>query len=213
MGWPWQRLSDAPGTGPQEDQTGESVSSESSGRHEGRGTPMKQEVNHRVRADMGLRPEPISSDGTVGQGSRQVERPILVFEDKFVELLRPRATVRAGVEESEAIVVERTERLDVGVGARWRELNESATNGHFYGVAAGRVPGIYPSWAQAYQQVHKVSGNIHQKFGELQHALMFIRDHQLAIGIEEDIKQFGTSGVVVAVWRFLPDQCRNGRLM
>ena len=45
------------------------MSSESSGRHEGRGTPMKQEVNHRVRADMGLRPEPINSDGTVSQGS------------------------------------------------------------------------------------------------------------------------------------------------
>jgi hypothetical protein len=138
---------------------------------------------------------------------------MLVFEDKSVELLRPKTTIRAGVEQSEAIVVERTERLDVGVAARWRELNESAPNGHFYGVASGRVPGIYPSWAQAYQQVHKVSGNIHQKFGELQHALMFVREHQLAVGIDEDIKQFGTSGVVVAVWRFLPDQCRNGRSM
>jgi hypothetical protein len=162
---------------------------------------------------MGLRSGPVSSDGTIGQGSRLVERPMLVFEDKSVELLRPRATVCAGVEQTEAIVVEQTERLDVGIAARWRELNESAPNGQLYGVASGRVPGIYPSWAQAYQQVHKVSGNVHQKFGELQRALMFVREHQLAVGIDEDIKQFGTSGVVVAVWRFLPDQCRNGRSM
>lgn len=142
-----------------------------------------------------------------------VEQPILVLECNSIELMRPRAVVHANVERSEAIVVERLEMDDGVVAARWRELNESALNGHFYGVAVGRVLGIYPSWAQAYQQVHKVSGNIHQKFGELQHALMFIREHQLAVGIEEDIKQFGTRGVVVALWRFLPDQCRSGRLM
>ena len=79
-----------------------------------------------------------------------VEQPILVLECKSIELMRPRAVVHANVERSEAIVVERVEMADAVVAARWRELNESALNGHFYGVAVGRVLGIYPSWAQAY---------------------------------------------------------------
>ena len=214
MGWPRQRLSDAPCTSSQRDHTRESVLSEGSGRHEGRGTSTELEAHCRVRTDnMELRSRPISSDGTVGHGSRMVEQPILVFEGKFVELMKPRAVVRANVKRSKSIVVERAERADAVVGARWRELNESASNGHFYGVAIGRVPRIYPSWAQAYQQVYKVSGNSHQKFSELQHALMFIREHQLVVGLDEDIKLFGNNGVVVAVWRFPPNQCRNGRSM
>ena len=179
--------------------------SEGSGRHEVRGTSTEQEKHGRAQTDgMELRSRGISSDEPVGQGSQRVEQPILVFKGKSIELMRPRV-VRADVERSETIVVERAERADAVIAARWRELNESVVNGHFYGVAVGRVPGIYPTWAQAYQQVHKVSGNRHQKFSELQHALMFIREHQLAVGLDEDINQFGSNGVVVAVWRFPPD--------
>ena len=171
-----------------------------------KGMSTEQEKHGRAQTDiMELRSREISSDGTVGQGSQKVEQPILVFEGKPVELMRPRAVVRAFVERSEAIVVERAEKADAVVAARWRELNKSALNGHFYRVALGRVPGIYPTWAQ----VHKVSGNNHQKFSELQHALMFIREHQLAVKLDEDINQFGNNGVVVAVWRSPPDQCRN----
>jgi hypothetical protein len=72
-----------------------------------------------------------------------IEQPILVFGGKSVELMGPRAVVRVDVERSEAIVVERAEMVDAVVATRWRELNESALNGHFYGVAVGKVPRIY----------------------------------------------------------------------
>ena len=63
-----------------------------------------------------------------------VKQPILVLECKSEELMRPRAVVCANVERSEAIIVERVEMADAFVAARWRELNESALNGHFYRI-------------------------------------------------------------------------------
>ena len=122
MRWPRQRLSDAPSTSSQVDHTRESVLSEGSGRHEVRGTSAEQEKHGHARTDsMELRSRGISSDEPVGQGSQGVEQPILVFKGKSVELMRPRA-VRVDVERSETIVVERAERADAVVAARWREL-------------------------------------------------------------------------------------------
>lgn len=45
----------------------------------------------------------------------------------------------------------------------------------YYAVAVGRIPGIYPSWAEAEMQVRGFSGALYQKFSRRDQAEQFIQ--------------------------------------
>jgi hypothetical protein len=92
-----------------------------------------------------------------------------------------------------------------GRAERWRRLTSDAVNGAYYGVAVGKNPGVYTSWALAHAQVNKFSGSSHKVFHQLHLALQFIREHQLQVGVVEDITQYSNQGNPVAKWHFSPN--------
>ena len=112
-----------------------------------------------------------------------------------------RVPEEADADQSEAVAIERRRR-EGAAAERWQDLNADAVDGRYYGVAVGKAPGVYTSWALARQQVHRVSGNSHRCFTKLHYALGFIREHQVQTGIDEDILQYDNFGNVIARWRY-----------
>jgi hypothetical protein len=131
----------------------------------------------------------------------RVGEPVLVLEGVRGATPRPRAPEQADADRSEAVAIERRRR-EGAVAERWRDLNAGAVDGRYYGVAVGKAPGVYTSWALAREQVHRVSGNSHRCFTQLHYALGYIREHQVQTGIDEDILQYDNFGNVIARWRY-----------
>jgi hypothetical protein len=119
----------------------------------------------------------------------------------------PSTKSSVGPLQSRVGVVDADERV---VAESRQRLNTGAPTGRYYSRAVGKIPGVYNSWALAYAQTNKHSGSSCKGFSDLEHALEFIREHQMQVGIQEDILQYDTVSNQVARWRYRSHQPNVG---
>ena len=58
---------------------------------------------------------------------------------------------------------------------RQRQLQQRSSR--FYAVAVGRRRGVFPTWDDAYAQVHRYSGAKHKSFKKLHDAFIYLHDN------------------------------------
>jgi hypothetical protein len=72
---------------------------------------------------------------------------------------------------------------------------------NFYGVAIGRKPGVYTSWALCHEQTDGFSGSCHQGFATLEECLTFLKDKGKFEGDNQITVYQGHTASSVAVFR------------
>ena len=88
-----------------------------------------------------------------------------------------------GVEEAYRLWVAmepESKRIGGGVNDGYHTPNKPQRPRWYYGVAIGRIPGVYLTWQEAHKQIRGIKRNLHQKFRTRVQAEQFVRKHRVA---------------------------------
>lgn len=95
----------------------------------------------------------------------------------------------AGVKQQEHAVV------------KWKSQPPTNARKRYYAVAAGKKPGLFPSWFTAGAQVNGVSGAMQERFGTREEALKYIGSYFRLIGCTDDIIEYNEDEQEVCRYR------------